>query len=152
MKKKKLILFILLTAFSAGLQAQSLVVIVNSANSTDNLSFKQLKKIYTAAKQKWDNGKKIKLSVLNIQSEAGKKFLDKVYGMPAQEYKKFWLQKVFRGEAKAPVKKNTAQAVVDFVSGKPGAIGFVPQGTALNGVKTLKIDGKNSGEKGYPLP
>jgi hypothetical protein len=66
--------------------------------------------------------------------------------------KKFWLQKMFKGEiASFPKTLSSAGSVKQFVGKVPNAISFLDSSLADAGVKVLRVDGKLPGEPGYPL-
>ncbi len=143
-----IVMIALMASFSFG---QSFIIIINIANKSENISMSDLKNFYKADKQRWPGGEKVKLSIQNLKSKEGKKFLRLVYSMSLNEYNKYWLQKVFKGEAQPPSKMNSVAEVISFVEENPGAIGYIEAGDFTDSVKKLKINGKNAGNKGYPL-
>ncbi len=150
---KSAILLLALGFLAPSVSAQSLLVIVNKSNKVDNLSLKELSKISKAEKQRWKGGHKIALSVTDLKSTAGKVFLKTVYKGSEDDYNKFWLAKVFRGEAQAPEKLKSAVEVITFIKNHPNGIGFVSSEKKLDlsEVKILQIDGKLAVDSTYAL-
>ncbi len=150
MKKVKFsVLLIILMVWTHTIYGQ-VAIVVNKNNPVNELTQADVQAYFKAAKKHWNNGKAVKLVVFSLSSAAGKAVLDKIYGMSEQGYKKFWLQKVFKGDAKAPKQKNSVAEVVGFVASEEGALGFIPADQVSEQVKVLKIDGKKPGEGGYP--
>lgn len=154
-------LFALLLLFGSAAHPTTggeVAVIVNAANATQEISFRDLEKIFRQDKQFWSDGKKIYLVMLETGSQEKDVVLQRLYRMNEAELKKFWLQKMFKGEiATFPKTLSSAGSITQFVAKVPNAIGFVDASVADSSVRTdssvrvLKIDGKLPGAAGYPL-
>lgn len=154
-------LFALLLLFASAAHPTTggeVAVIVNAANATQEISFRELEKIFRQDKQFWGDGKKIYLVMLETGSQEKDVVLQRLYRMDEAELKKFWLQKMFKGEiATFPKTLSSAGSITQFVAKVPNAIGFVDAAVADSSVRTdssvrvLKIDGKLPGAAGYPL-
>jgi len=151
MKNLKILpLLLLITALATSSQAQ-VAIIVNANNPVSDVSVADLQQYFKADKKHWPAGGAVKLAVLSLSGPAGQVVLKKIYQMDAGAYKKYWLKKVFKGDAKAPATKNSPQEVLDFVASDPGALSFVPADKVTGNVKVLKVNGKKPGEAGYPF-
>lgn len=132
--------------------AGDIAVIVNKENSTDEISFKDLIKIFKQEKKYWKNGKKIYLIMQEAGSHEKRIVLKKIYRMNGIELKKLWLTKIFREEISSfPKTLGSNQAVRQFVSQVPNAVGFIDIAFVNKNLKVLRIAGKLPGEKGYVL-
>jgi ABC-type phosphate transport system substrate-binding protein len=145
--------FLLSFSISAGIaQGGDVAVIVNAQNGLSNVSSRELERIFRQEKQHWDDGKKIYLVMQESGSSEKELVLTKVYRMDEGALKKFWLQKMFKGEiASFPKTLSSSGSVKQFVGKVPNAIGFLDSSLADAGVKILRVDGKLPGEAGYPL-
>jgi len=152
MKIRNRFFYILLVFFSfQWLPAQEVAIVVNKDNPVSDLSLEMLIKYFKADKQRWENGGKIKLAVMPLSSPSGKTVLDKIFKMTEKEYKKFWLKKVFKGDAVAPVKKSSATEILDFLLSEPNGLAFIPAEKADAAVKVLRVGGKKPGDGDYLL-
>jgi ABC-type phosphate transport system substrate-binding protein len=112
------------------------VVIVNSKVAADSLSADELKAIYTARTEYWDDGQAVVIAVLPDKTDAA---LQQASGMEASQFKTFWLRLEFSGRGSPPKKANDAAALVALVASTQGAIALVPADATLTGVKKIKI-------------
>lgn len=146
------LLALLFLAASGSASGGDVAVIVNSQNTTTDLSSADLEKIFKQEKQFWKDGKKVYLVLQETGSAEKEVVLSKVYKMPEADLKKFWLSKMFRGEiASFPKTLASAGSVKQFVGKVPNAIGFVDASLADADVRVVKIDGKLPGQSGYAL-
>lgn len=147
-----LFLILFLHLILAFVFAHDLAVIVNKANLADNVSFKDLIKIFKQEKQYWKNGKKIYLILQEAGSPEKEIALKKIYKMGNIQLKKFWLAKLFREEISSfPKTFGSNQAVKRFVSQVPNAIGYIDAALMDTSIKMLRINGKLPGEMKYIL-
>lgn len=143
---------LLLPLPSKAAYSQDIAIIVSKENATEELSFKELVKIFKREKQYWSDGSKIYLIMRETGSPMRRLLLTRVYQMTDEELKSFWLVKIFRGQLSSlPKTFGSDDAVKRFVSQVPNAIGFIDSSSSDTSVKVLRIDGKRPGEGGYAL-
>ena len=129
--------------FLAGLPTVSFAdtFIVTSVENKQSLDLDQVISIFKGDVQKWESGKSIVLAVPDLASPEGEKMLEKIYGNSAKEYKKFWMQKVFKGEASNPPENKNGDSMKQFLKAYPDAIGILPGSLIDASVrKVIKID------------
>ena len=64
-----------------------------------------------------------------------------VHGKKVSSVKSYWQTMIFSGRATPPPELDSDRQVLDYVRGKPGAIGYVSAGATLgNGVKALRVN------------
>ena len=72
--------------------------------------------------------------------------------MSEAQFRQYWISKVFRAEASSgPKIVYSNEMATELVEAIPGSVAFVDSTQVPKGLKTLKIDGKLPGDKGYPL-
>jgi len=129
-----------------------LAVIVNPKNSTTNLTFNELRPYLKLERQFWPNKERCTLLLRPSSSPEMKILLEEVYRMNADELRKYWVGKVFRGEIPArPAVVPTAEAAGTRVRKVPAALTVVLADQMPEGVRALTIDGKKPGDPGYRL-
>ena len=143
--KYLMIILLILVAHLAKAQNVQLTVISNQKGAPAALNLSELKSVFLGEKQRWRNGTKVVIALMKPNTATGKIISSKLYNMSSDEVNKFWLALVFQGKADSPVSFESAEALENFVSNNPGAIGIVPDNESLpaNTQVTL-IDGKKS--------
>ena len=138
--------------YAGDVLADGFAVIVNKSNDTDNVSFNDLVKYFSAQKRFWPNQKKVVIILPGAGSEEKEVLLKKVYKLSEDDLKKEWVGKVYKGEITSPPKTvNSSASAITAVMKEEGGISVIKAGDVSDNVKVLKIDGKSPAEPGYPL-
>lgn len=130
---------------------ESLAVIVNLANPTDNLPSKELRAVFLGERSHWPNGRRITLVMIEPGPER-EAVLREIYRMNESDFRRHFVQGLLTGEVLvSPKNLATGVGVRKFVFNVPGAIGYVRPEDADESVKVLRIDGRLPGDDEYPL-
>jgi ABC-type phosphate transport system substrate-binding protein len=127
-------------------------VVVNSDTPVTELSLAEVRKVFLGERQYWNAKLPV---VLLIRAPAARErdvVLRVIYQMSEEQFKQYWVAKIFRAEVTSPPKivySNDMQ--YELVSAMPGAIAFVDARNIRPGVKILRVDGMMPGDKDYPL-
>lgn len=144
-------LFLVMMA-AARAQAGDVAIIVNPARAEGEVSMVELARIFRLDQQRWKSGDKVDLVVQLSRSDKQSLVEERIYHMGAEELRRFWLGKVFRGELTAAPRAFSSDASVkDYVAAHPHAVGYIDSLLLDGSVKALRLDGKRPGEEGYPL-
>jgi ABC-type phosphate transport system substrate-binding protein len=129
-------------AICSWVQAQDggLLVIGNSESVPSELQRNQLKSVLKGEQQRWKDGTKVVIALMNPDTPTGRNTCTRVYNMSGDELQKYFLSLVFQGKARAPNFFDTNSELEAFVAKTPGAIGVLNQ-TTDNSIKTVLIDG-----------
>lgn len=116
------LILLLATAAHAG----GISVIANNSFSKSALSASQVKDIYLGKTEVMDG---VRLSPLDRKdSEAVKgDFLKKTLGMTGDEYKSYWVKRVFKDGGAPPSVKASSDDAIKAVKENKGAIAYVPE-------------------------
>ncbi len=138
-----------LTVFSYQSSSAQIAIVVNKANSLDNVSLESLKKIYIGKITVFPGGEQIvPAECANLRSSFYQRLLD----WTPRRVKEQWLRIVFSGgSAIPPVSLKNADDVRNFVSRTSGAICFLKLSDIDGTMKVLAVDALNPLDKGYPL-
>ena len=123
------------------------VVLVNQANPVDDLSLRQLARIYAGEVTEWPNGESIVPINRPIHSEIRRRFYQIVLHAPPTT-------RFFQTGSPIPfetVRVDSETAIPRFVARDRGAIAYCFQPCGVDAVKVLKIDGRMPQENGYAL-
>ena len=129
-----------------------MAVVVNKRNPINQISLADLRQLYLGEQRFW----KGRLAVTALMRVTGARERDvalrNLFRMNELEYKTYWVNRVFHGQASAaPAELFSNGSAQDAVASIPGAVALVPASEVIPRVKMLKIDGRLPGESGYPL-
>lgn len=113
-------------------------VIVNKANTIDDLSLADAKKVFLGDKSTWPSGKRVTVLMLAQGLPERAVVLREIYKMPEDQLGQYFTQAAFAGKVSAPPKEvSSAAQMKQAVSTNPGAIGFVKKEDVDDTVKTV---------------
>jgi ABC-type phosphate transport system substrate-binding protein len=136
----------------AAAQEEGVAIVVHPDAPIEALSLDQLRRIFMADQQFWPDGSRITLLVRAPAAYERDVVLNLIYRMTEDEFRKYWVGKMFRAEVPAgPKIVYSSEMAVELVTAVPGAIGFVPAGDVIPGAKVIRINGRLPGQPGYPL-
>ena len=127
-------------------------VVVRPDVPVDNLSFREVRELLLGDRQFWTPGLRVSLLMRAPVARERDVILKTVYRMDEAEFRRYWIEKVFRAEAQSgPKIVYSNESATELVAAIPGAVAFVDAAQVPKGLKVLRIDGLLPGEKGYPL-
>jgi len=131
---------------------QNLAIIVNQANTVDDISLKELHTVFLGERSHWPNGRRITLVMMDSGMEERKAVLRDICRMSETDFSRHFLQGLFTGEVfVSPKTLSSPTGVRKFVFNVPGAIGYLRPGDVDDSVKVVRIDGHIPGDTEYPL-
>jgi hypothetical protein len=127
-------------------------VVVRPDLPVDNLSFAEVRELLLGDRQFWSPGLRVSLLMRAPVAREREVILKTVYRMSESEFRRYWIEKVFRAEAQSgPKIVYSNESATELVASIPGAVAFVDAAQVPKGLKVLRIDGRLPGEKGYVL-
>jgi ABC-type phosphate transport system substrate-binding protein len=112
-------------------------VVVNTANGSA-ISDKDISRLFLGKLKKFSSGD----SATPVNSKAGTaarvEFEKKVLKKSSRQIKAYWSKRVFSGKGKPPTEEADDAAVLAFVAGNAGAIGYVDAASVSDTVKVVK--------------
>jgi ABC-type phosphate transport system substrate-binding protein len=111
--------------------AQAQISIIVAKGSAQKASRDEAKDIFAGVTTNWPSGSKIQV-IDQSDTEVGKTFYDTFIGKSAGAVRLQWTKLVLSGQAVAPKKAASDEAVRKAVAEDPNAIGYV-QSSALDG-------------------
>lgn len=119
------LLCLMLTAFAPA--PSDIAIIVNNENTIDKLTVGEAKLYWLRKiKKRWpDINKNIKPADRKSKCSEQDAFYTAVLGMSASDVETYFTQKQYENAEKPQDKVSSDDAMIDFVAGEPGAIGFV---------------------------
>ena len=129
-----------------------IAVVVNPDTSVSDLSLADVRKVLLGERQYWNSKLPVVLLIRAPVARERDVVLRVIYQMSEEQFKQFWVAKIFRAEAATPPKivySNDMQ--YELVSAIPGAIAFVDARNVRPGLKVLRVDGRLPGDPNYPL-
>jgi hypothetical protein len=129
-----------------------IAVVVNSDTPVSDLSLADVRKVLLGERQYWNSKLPVVLLIRAPVARERDVVLKVIYQMSEDQFKQYWVAKIFRAEAATPPKivySNDMQ--YELVTALPGAIAFVDARNVRPGLKVLRVDGHLPGEANYPL-
>src|SRR5579859_2309065 len=129
-----------------------IAVVVNPDTPVSDLSLADVRKVLLGERQYWYSKRPVVLLIRAPVARERDVVLRVIYQMSEEQFKQFWVAKIFRAEAATPPKivySNDMQ--YELVSAIPGAIAFVDARNVRPGLKVLRVDGRLPGDPNYPL-
>lgn len=117
---------------------QDFKVIAHPDQAVAGLSIAQASRLFLKKETRWPDGTLVRPVVL-AQGRLRDAFCRRVHGKSGGAVHAYWNQMIFSGHDIPPIEKRTAEEVVQFVRGTPGAIGFVPADTPAAGVRVVAL-------------
>lgn len=121
-------------------QAAAFKVIVNNSVPINSLSKKAASDLFLKKKTKWDGGAPVSAVDQLDVSSIREGFSKSVHGKTTAAVKSYWNQQIFSGRDVPPVEKRSDAEVVSFVRSTPGAIGYVSEAVATDGVRVVSVN------------
>jgi ABC-type phosphate transport system substrate-binding protein len=113
-------------------------VIVNKANTIDDLPLADAKKVFMGDKTTWPSGKRVTILMLAPGQPERTAVLREIYKMADEGYEQYFTQAAFAGKVAAPPKDVASAAQMkQAVAANPGAIGYVKKEDLDDTVKSV---------------
>ncbi len=119
------------------LQLSAAIVVIGNPAVGNELSKKNVKKLFMGKKTKLPNGNKAKIIELIDGAPGRLAFHDIATGRSESQLQSAWARLVFTGKAEAPTQVADDAAVIDAVVNTPNAIGYVDESSVTDEVKVL---------------
>ena len=130
----------------------SIAIVVHKGLAIDNLSLEELRSIFLADRQFWENRTRITLLIRAPNSDERSFVLERIYEMSEAQFRQYWIAKMFRAEVpRGPKIVLSTGMALDLVVAIPGSISFTRADTVTDDVKVLRIDGLLPSDEGYAL-
>ena len=140
MKRSILAFALALLAGTTAFAATPWKVIVNNNVKVDSLSKKAASDLFLKKTTKWASGAAV-VPVDQVDTASVRDaFSRSVHGKPTAAVKSYWNQQIFSGRDVPPVEKRSDAEVLAFVRSNAGAVGYVSEGAATDGVRVVPID------------
>jgi len=131
---------------------ENLAIIVNQANTVDNLSTAELRRIFLGTRGHWNSGRRITIVMMEPGQPERAAVLRQICQMSENEFSNHFLHGLFTGDVLvSPKILATPLGVRKFVFNVPGAIGYLRTSDVDASVKVVRIDERFPNEKGYPF-
>ena len=132
--------------------SSAMAIVTHKDLPVDNLSLAELRSIFLADRQFWENRMRITLLVRAPQSDERSFILERIYQMSEAQFRQYWIAKMFRAEVpRGPKIVLSTGMALDLVVAIPGSISFALADAVTDDVKVIRIDGLLPSDDGYPL-
>jgi len=112
-------------ALAGGVEARAadIVVVVNDQVQVESLTPNQVREIYLGERHYWDG---IRTAPIHYPDgvQIMREFLRRVVGMSVDQYRTWWVRRIFRRSEMPPITAGSETESLNRVAATPGAIGF----------------------------
>ena len=129
----------LLLAAAAPAAADDFKVVVHPDNPVAELTSAQVSRLFLKKTLRWPEGRPVQ-PVEPATPALREKFALAIHEKSLNAVKSYWNQLIFSGRDVPPLEKPNDAAVLAYVRGEPGAVGYVSPGADLTGVKVVLVD------------
>jgi len=137
MKRTLAVLLLLVSTLTA--EAAQFKVIVNRSVNADSLSRQEVSDLFLKKTTKWRDGTEVAAVDQPDSSTVRDAFSKDIHGKPASAVKSYWNKQIFSGRDLPPLEKKSDAEVVAYVRSTAGAIGYVADSAATEGVRVVTV-------------
>lgn len=141
--KKAIFLSLLCCLLAPGIrsaaQDSGFRVVINVDNEIGATEKTRISKIFLKKITKWDDGSIVEPVDQDSKSPVREAFSRDIHERSVSSIKNYWQRNIFSGRETPPPELDSDAKVIQFVSSRPGAIGYVSSSAKLDGVKVLRI-------------
>jgi len=137
MKKITLFALALTVTVVTSLPAHAAKVIVNGVDA-GSVNAEVVKNVFLGKATKIGDTK-VSFAIL-ASGPTHEAFLDDVVGKSPSQFLSYWRKLAFSGKGSMPEEFGSEDALVAFVKSTPGAIAYIGDGTATDGVTVVALD------------
>jgi ABC-type phosphate transport system substrate-binding protein len=134
-----LVLLMLALAPATSADDARFVVVVNPKNPITNVDRDLLRNMFLKKRVVWGNGETIRPIDLSTKFTAREQFVRRVLKKTPAQLKSYWTQQIFSGKGVPPPEAASPTDVVRYVLAHPGAIGYVPVDSDVQGAKVIEV-------------
>jgi len=139
-------------SMAASLPSIAVAIIANPDVPAGDLSLAEIRKIFMGDRQYWTPSLPITLLVRAPVARERDVVLKVIYRMTEQEFRQYWIGKIFRAEVvSGPKIVYSTEMTGELVAQLPGGVSFVDADKIPKGVKVLRTNGLNPTDPTYPL-
>jgi ABC-type phosphate transport system substrate-binding protein len=132
---------LILAASIANAQEARFRVIVNPAVGVSTLTNAEVSQLFLKKKTTWQGGQIVQPVDQADSSAIRQAFTRSVLKKNVQAVNGYWQSQIFSGRAVPPPERGSDAAVLAYIAGNPGAIGYISSATALGpGAKEIKVN------------
>lgn len=130
----------------------SIAIVVHPSVAESNITMEQLRRLFLAEQQFWADKTRVILLLRAPVAADRDLILDRIYHMDENEFRRYWIAKIFRAEVPSgPKVVFSSNMALELVTAIPGSITFLPTSELDLKVKVLSIDGFLPHDSEYPL-
>jgi len=130
----------------------SIAIVVHPGVAESNITMEQLRRLFHAEQQFWADKTRVTLLLRAPVAADRDLILDRIYHMNENEFRRYWIAKIFRAEVPSgPKVVFSSNMALELVTAIPGSITFLPTSELDSKVKVLSIDGFLPHDSEYPL-
>ena len=109
---------------------ENIVILINKSAPQSYFNKKEIQRIFTARLLLWKTGEPFTIVMLKDKKSL-ELFLDKYIDMTSKHFIQTWKRHVVTGKGRSPIRLDTNEQIIDYISKNRFAIGYI-KGTTEN--------------------
>lgn len=130
---------LLVPSRARGETSAEFVVVTHPEHPSDSASRGFLADAFLKRTTRWPDGSPVTPVDLRFDSAARKAFSERVLQRSVAAVRSYWQQRIFSGRGVPPPELDSDEAVLRYVSSRPGAVGYVSGGAKLGNARVLRV-------------
>jgi len=114
-------------------------VIVHPDNPVASISRESLADAFLKTSTRWEDGETIRVVDQRTDSAVRKAFSESVLKRSVAAVRSYWQQRIFSGRDVPPPEMDSDDAVIDYVLGHRGGVGYVSPAAKVRDAKVLVV-------------
>lgn len=114
-------------------------IVTHPGTRDTHVSRELLANVFLKNITRWPDGEVARPVDLKIDSATRKAFSEAILRRSVAAVKAYWQQRIFSGRGVPPPALDTDQAVLDYVTSHPGAVGYISGATAVGSAKVVTV-------------
>jgi ABC-type phosphate transport system substrate-binding protein len=127
------------SSFATAERSPDVLVLVHPSNPSSSVSREFVADAFLKKTARWSHDEPIRPVDLRPNAATRRLFSERLLRRSVAAVRSYWQQRIFSGRGVPPPELDDDAAVVRYVLKYPGAIGYVTEGTRLEGAKVLAI-------------
>jgi ABC-type phosphate transport system substrate-binding protein len=132
-------LALLVPSRASGETSAEFVVVVHPEHPSESAAREFLADAFLKRTTRWEHGEAIAPVDLPAGSRTRKAFSERVLKRSVGAVRSYWQQRIFSGRGVPPPELDSDEAVLRYVSSRPGAVGYVSGGAKLDNARVLRV-------------
>jgi hypothetical protein len=115
-------------------------IVVHEGVAQQQLDVEITRQLFTLRVPRWADGTHVRVLVLPDAHPLHREFCKGSLNLYPRQLRRVWERHLYSGAGAMPIEVGSVEVMRERVAETPGAIGYLPDGAAVRGVRVLHVD------------